>query len=64
MAVNAVGVRNGWVYAALGMILWVLVFYSGIHAILAGLLLAMAIPARTRLGQTRFLEEVRGLLRA
>lgn len=62
MAVNAAGVRNGWVYAALGVILWACVFHSGIHATLAGLLLAIAIPARTRLGQTRFLEEIRGLL--
>lgn len=62
MAVNAAGVRNGWVYAALGIILWAMVFHSGIHATLAGLLLAIAIPARTRLGQTRFLEEVRELL--
>lgn len=62
MAVNAAGVRNGWVYAALGVILWAMVFHSGIHATLAGLLLAICIPARTRLGQTRFLEEVRELL--
>ena len=62
MAINTAGVRNGWVYAALGIILWAMVFHSGIHATLAGLLLAIAIPARTRLGQTRFLEEVRELL--
>ena len=62
MAVNTAGVRNGWVYAALGIILWAMVCHSGIHATLAGLLLAIAIPARTRLGQTRFLEEVRELL--
>lgn len=62
MAVNAVGVRNGWVYTVLGVILWAFVFHSGVHATLAGLLLAIAIPARTRLGQTRFLEEIKDLL--
>lgn len=62
MAVNVAGVRNSWIYAVLGVVLWVFVFHSGIHATLAGLLLAIAIPARTRLGQTRFLEVVRGLL--
>jgi NhaA family Na+:H+ antiporter len=61
-AVNAAGVRNGWVYAFLGIILWACIYHSGVHATLAGLLLAVAIPARTRLGQTGFLEEVRALL--
>ena len=54
MAVNTSGVRSGWVYVILGVTLWVFVFHSGIHATLAGLLLAITIPARTRLGQTRF----------
>lgn len=62
MTVNAAGVRNGWVYGILGVVLWIFVFHSGVHATLAGLLLAVAIPARTRLGQTRFLEEIRVLL--
>ncbi|MBL4803936.1 MAG: Na+/H+ antiporter NhaA [Alphaproteobacteria bacterium] len=60
--VNAAGVRNGWVYAILGFLLWFCIFNSGVHATLAGLLLAIAIPARTRLGQTGFLEEIRELL--
>ena len=60
--VNAAGVRNGWIYAFLGIVLWACIYHSGVHATLAGLLLAVAIPARTRLGQTGFLEEVRALL--
>jgi NhaA family Na+:H+ antiporter len=60
--VNAAGVRNGWVYGLLGFVLWLFIYHSGVHATLAGLLLAVAIPARTRLGQTSFLEEIRGLL--
>ncbi len=60
--VNASGVRNGWVYGLLGFVLWLFIYHSGVHATLAGLLLALAIPARTRLGQTGFLEEIRGLL--
>jgi Na+:H+ antiporter, NhaA family len=60
--VNTAGVRNGWVYGLLGFALWLFIYHSGIHATLAGLLLAVAIPARTRLGQTVFLEEIRALL--
>jgi NhaA family Na+:H+ antiporter len=60
--INASGVRNGGIYAFLGIILWACIYHSGVHATLAGLLLAVAIPARTRLGQTGFLEEMRVLL--
>lgn len=60
--VNAAGLRNGWIYGFLGFALWLFIYHSGIHATLAGLLLAVAIPARTRLGQTGFLQEIRELL--
>lgn len=60
--VNLAGFRNGWIYAVLGVVLWVFVHNSGVHATLAGLLLAIAVPARTRLGETGFVDEVRELL--
>lgn len=60
--INMIGVRNGWVYTFMGIILWTFVYQSGLHATLAGLLMAIAVPARTRLGETGFVEEVRSLL--
>jgi NhaA family Na+:H+ antiporter len=60
--INMIGVRNGWVYAFMGIVLWALVYQSGLHATLAGLLMAIVVPARTRLGETGFVEEVRSLL--
>ncbi|TIQ08748.1 MAG: Na+/H+ antiporter NhaA [Mesorhizobium sp.] len=60
--INIMGVRRSWVYALLGFVLWFFVHDSGIHATLAGLLLAVTIPARTRLGEMGFIEEVRSLL--
>jgi len=62
LLVNMAGVRSGWVYAFMGIILWALVYQSGLHATLAGLLMAIVVPARTRLGETGFVEEVRSLL--
>ena len=57
--VNAAGVRRPWAYALLGVPLWGAVLVSGIHATVAGVLLAFAIPARTRVDEPAFLAEAR-----
>jgi Na+:H+ antiporter, NhaA family len=59
---NVTGVRGVGVYAALGIGLWVAVLYSGVHATVAGVLLAMTIPARTRIDPGEYLTESRRIL--
>ena len=59
---NASGVRHAAVYSILGVLLWLAVHESGIHATVAGVLLAMTIPARTRIDPGEFLERGRGIL--
>lgn len=44
LALNKSGFRNGGVYAFVGFWLWLAVLNSGVHATIAGVLLAMTIP--------------------
>lgn len=50
---NKKGVRVLWPYLILGVLLWLLVLKSGIHATLAGVALAMTLPLDATGGTTR-----------
>ncbi|UXN58194.1 Na+/H+ antiporter NhaA [Phyllobacterium zundukense] len=52
IAMNLLGVVRLWAFLILGLILWILVFKSGIHATIAGVLLALAIPMRGDKGRS------------
>ena len=59
---NVAGVRRASAYAAIGVALWGAVLASGVHATVAGVLLAMAIPSRTRVNEEQFLRSARRAL--
>ena len=62
VGLNAAGVTRLWPYLTGGIILWFFVHQSGIHATLAGVALAMAIPSRTCIDAAEFSREARLLL--
>jgi Na+:H+ antiporter, NhaA family len=63
VAANRLHLRQPLVYGILGIALWAAVFESGVHATVAGVLLALTIPARTRIDPDAFVDRGRALLR-
>jgi NhaA family Na+:H+ antiporter len=59
---NLWGIRSTLVYAGLGVLIWLAVLQSGVHATIAGVLIALTVPARYRIDAPTFLERARGLL--
>ena len=55
--VNKFGIHRTAVYVILGIATWVAFLKSGVHATLAGVLFAMAIPAKTKLTSSDFLRK-------
>jgi len=60
--ISLLGVNKPAIYAAIGVCIWFAVLKSGVHATVAGVLLAFTIPARTYIDRDVFLKRGRWLL--
>src|SRR5271170_4081287 len=59
---NWAGIRQPAVYAFIGVFVWFAVLQSGVHATIAGVLLAVTIPVKSSIEKESFVEKCRRLL--
>ena len=60
---NKIGVRATWVYTTLAFIVWLGVLGSGVHATVAGVLVAMVIPVRPVIDPQELIDATSRLLK-
>lgn len=62
LCANGGGIRHPLVYLVFGTLLWLMLLESGIHATIAGVLLALTVPARPQIESKAFIEKLSSLL--
>ncbi|MDX2064454.1 MAG: Na+/H+ antiporter NhaA [Fimbriimonadaceae bacterium] len=62
LTLNALSVRNLLAYMGIGVLLWMFTFWSGIHATVAGVLIALTLPMRLEIDPGDYLAKSREAL--
>jgi len=55
---NFLGIRNTLFYLIVGIAIWGGFLFSGVHATIAGVLVAFMIPARTKIDENEYLDKI------
>jgi Na+:H+ antiporter, NhaA family len=61
---NGIGVRSRYFYAVVGFVVWYAFLQSGVHATVAGVLVAFTVPTRHRINAKQFYEKCVDLLQS
>lgn len=56
---NRLGQRHMWPYIMLAFIVWILFYYSGIHATMSGVVMAFLIPSQPRYNRAYVMHKIR-----
>lgn len=62
LGMNRSGIRKVWCYGLIAVVMWFFMLFSGIHATIAGVLAALAIPVNSVYNPTEFSRDARKLL--
>jgi NhaA family Na+:H+ antiporter len=62
MLANILGMRHVLLYYGLGIVIWLAFLQYGVHATIAGVLIALTVPARNRIDGPTFLQRACELL--
>ncbi|MEJ8802389.1 Na+/H+ antiporter NhaA [Pontibacter sp. H249] len=62
LILNALRVRNILIYSIFGLVMWVAFLKSGVHATVAGILLAVTVPGRSKITEGDFISSTDTIL--